>query len=194
MSERQQRDPEAPDVPESTSAEAADQGPADRRKQRTLRPDPGAAEIAPASADQVDLVGESVEEVRADEVSVRRGAIGRAWADEVEVSQGAVGMARAREVSVVQGAVGAAVAGEVHVTQGIVSGVIARDAYVGQAFVRGMIAGTVHVERPSGVLFLFARKVEGNVRVLFDWRGALAFGAAFGFVSALVRFRFRRRQ
>ena len=35
-------------------------------------------------------------------------------------------------------------------------------------------------------MFLVARKVAGDVRVLFDWRGALAFGAAAGLVLGLV--------
>jgi hypothetical protein len=37
---------------------------------------------------------------------------------------------------------------------------------------------------------LIAGRVEGNVRTLLDWRGAIAFGAAFGLVAGLVR---RRR-
>jgi hypothetical protein len=37
---------------------------------------------------------------------------------------------------------------------------------------------------------LIAAKVEGNVRTVLDWRGALAFGAAFGLIVGLVR---RRR-
>jgi hypothetical protein len=36
-------------------------------------------------------------------------------------------------------------------------------------------------------MFLVARKVAGDVRVLLDWRGALAFGAAAGLVIALLR-------
>jgi hypothetical protein len=35
--------------------------------------------------------------------------------------------------------------------------------------------------------FLFARRVVGDVRVLLDWRGAIAFGAAAGFVMGLMR-------
>ena len=38
---------------------------------------------------------------------------------------------------------------------------------------------------------LIARKVEGDVRTLLDWRGAIAFGAAFGIIVSL--FRGRRR-
>jgi hypothetical protein len=61
---------------------------------------------------------------------------------------------------------------------------------VGQALVQTVVANNVVVERPSGVLFLIARQVSGDVRAVFDWRGALAFGAAFGLVAGLLR---RRR-
>jgi len=37
------------------------------------------------------------------------------------------------------------------------------------------------------VLVLIARRVDGDVRTLLDWRGALAFGVAFGIVSAIFR-------
>jgi len=40
---------------------------------------------------------------------------------------------------------------------------------------------------------LIARRVDGNVRTLLDWRGALAFGAAFGVVSSILRGRIGRR-
>ena len=37
------------------------------------------------------------------------------------------------------------------------------------------------------MLVLIAQRVEGDVRTLLDWRGALAFGAAFGLVAGLAR-------
>jgi hypothetical protein len=37
---------------------------------------------------------------------------------------------------------------------------------------------------------MIARHVEGDVRTLLDWRGAIAFGAAFGVVVSF----FRRRR
>jgi hypothetical protein len=42
-------------------------------------------------------------------------------------------------------------------------------------------------------MFLIARRVEGNVRTVLDWRGAVAFGAAFGVVVSLFRGLGRRR-
>jgi hypothetical protein len=54
-----------------------------------------------------------------------------------------------------------------------------------QTFARTVIAADVQA-RGSIIAFLLARRVDGDVRVLFDWRGALAFGAAVGFVTGLI--------
>jgi hypothetical protein len=53
-----------------------------------------------------------------------------------------------------------------------------------------VVAANVRFERPTAVVFLVARKVEGEVRAILDWRGALVFGIAAGFVMSL----FRRRR
>ena len=50
-----------------------------------------------------------------------------------------------------------------------------------------MIANEIHAERTTGVMLLIARRVDGDVRTLLDWRGALAVGAAFGVVVSLFR-------
>jgi hypothetical protein len=96
----------------------------------------------------------------------------------------------ADRVSVELGATGAAFASEAHVTQAAVNAVIARDAHVEQSLVQTVVAANVRFERPTAVVFLVARKVEGEVRAILDWRGALVFGAAAGFVMSL----FRRRR
>jgi hypothetical protein len=88
------------------------------------------------------------------------------------------------------GGIGLAVGGDVRVTQGAVSTVLARDVTIEQAGVRTVIANNVRVERTTGVLVMIARHVEGDVRTLLDWRGAVAFGAAFGVVVSV----FRRRR
>lgn len=77
--------------------------------------------------------------------------------------------------------------GEVRLTQGAAGAVLAREVNVEQAIVRTLVANEVKVERTTGVLFLIARHVEGNVRTVLDWRGAIAFGAAFGAVVGLLR-------
>jgi hypothetical protein len=88
---------------------------------------------------------------------------------------------------VTYGSVGAALADELRVSQGSVGVVAAREAVIEQSFVRTLIAQDVRITKPSAVLVLLAARVEGSVRPVLDWRSALAFGAAFGLVSALVR-------
>ncbi|HEX2755886.1 MAG TPA: hypothetical protein VHM48_10505 [Candidatus Limnocylindrales bacterium] len=122
---------------------------------------------------------------------MHQGGIGRARATDIAVTQGGVGAARADRVSVELGGIGAALTGELTITQGAAGTVVARDARIEQSIVRTLVANVVHFERPSGVLFLIARKVDGNVKVLLDWRGAVAFGAAFGVITSLFR---RRRR
>jgi hypothetical protein len=126
----------------------------------------------------------------ADQIDLRQGAIGRAEADDIAVSQGAVGFARGERVSVEMGALGMAVARQVEVRQGIAGTVLGRDVHIEQAGARTIIASHATLGRNVGVVMLIAGRVEGNVRTLLDWRGALAFGAAFGLVAGLVR---RRR-
>ena len=50
-----------------------------------------------------------------------------------------------------------------------------------------MIAAHARFERNAGTLVLIAGRVEGNVRTLLDWRGALALGAAIGVTVGLLR-------
>jgi hypothetical protein len=138
----------------------------------------------------ISITGSGAAVVNARTVDVSRGGIGRVEAVDVAVSQGGIGLARGERVSVEMGGIGAALGGEVRVTQGAVNTIVARDVRIEQAGVRTMIANNVHVERTTGVLVMIARHVEGDVRTLLDWRGAIAFGAAFGVVVSL----FRRRR
>jgi hypothetical protein len=152
----------------------------------------GPVEVITAGAPDeiVRLHRAGTDAVSATNVDVSMGAIGRADATDVAVSQGAIGLARGERISVEMGAIGAAIGGEVRLTQGAAGTVLAREARVEQAFVRALVANNVVVERTTGVLFLVARRVEGDVRAVLDWRGALAFGAAFALVAGLLR---RRR-
>jgi hypothetical protein len=101
-------------------------------------------------------------------------------------------VARGDRVSVELGGIGAVLAGELHMTQSAASSVLARDVRIEQSAVRMLVANEVHAERTTGVLVLIARKVEGDVRTVLDWRGAIAFGAAFGVIVSLLRGRRRR--
>jgi hypothetical protein len=130
--------------------------------------------------------------VDAESVTVHQGAIGQARAHDVTVTQGAVGFARADAIDVGQGFVGTALGGQIHARQAFVRFAAARDAiHLEQALAMTAIANHVHISPRSFVLFLVARSADGEVRPVFDWRGALAFGAAFGLVRSL--FRVRRR-
>lgn len=148
---------------------------------------------APPAAGSPPDIDEDGSWIEADAVEIHQGAVGRVDATDVSVSQGAIGAARADRVSVEMGIVGAAMGGEVTITQGMAGSILSQRARVDQAVVRTMIAQDVHVERPSAVLVMIAQRVTGDVRVLMDWRGALAFGAAFGAVAGLLGLGRRRR-
>jgi hypothetical protein len=138
----------------------------------------------------VSLGGSGAAVVNARTVDVRQGGIGRVQAVDVAVSQGGIGLARAERVSVEMGGIGLALANDVRVTQGGVNAILARDVRIEQAGVRTIVANNVRVEQRTGVFLMIARHVEGDVRTLLDWRGAIAFGAALGVVVSF----FRRRR
>jgi hypothetical protein len=85
------------------------------------------------------------------------------------------------------GVVGATLAGEARISQSIASRVAVREARLEQTAVAGMAAVDVTLERATAVGILIAGRVNGSVRPVLDWRGALAFGAAFGLVVGLLR-------
>lgn len=143
---------------------------------------------APDLEPDVDEDGSSLS---ADRVDVRAGAVGRVEAGEVTVVGGAIGAARADRVSVDRGALGAAMAGEVEVSRGYARSILARQVQIDRGAARMIVAADVRAER-TAVLFLLARRVSGDIRVMFDWRGAVAFGAVAGIVGGLIA-RARRR-
>jgi hypothetical protein len=120
-------------------------------------------------------------------LTIRRRGIGAVSAAEVSVSQGGIGAVQAEQVSVEMGAVGVAMTNELRVHQGMVGAVLARDARFEQAGVRRLIANRVHFGPNSGAGVVLAARVDGDVRTLFDWRGALAFGAAAGLMLGVLR-------
>jgi hypothetical protein len=153
---------------------------------------PANVEIYQGGADSVagDTVritqgGASV--VNARSVEVRQGGIANAQADDITVSMGGVALARADRISVEMGGVGISFAREMQLTQGGARSVIAQDVRVDQGLIGTALAGKITFERPSGVFLLIAGRTEGPVKALMDWRGALAFGAAFGLLVGLFR-------
>jgi hypothetical protein len=156
--------------------------PAPKRSRRRAAP---ASEPLPPPA-----AGPAIEDdgswVQADAVEVHQGGIGRVDATEVTVTQGGIGIARGDRISVQMGGIGAVMGREVSISQGGTGSILAQQVRVEQAFVRTLVAQHVEINRPSAVLFLIAQRVSGDVRPALDWRGALAFGAAFGIVAGLV--------
>lgn len=131
------------------------------------------------------VIDEDGTSLDAEQVELRLSAVGRVKSDSLTVDQGAVGAVRADKVSIDRGALGAAMAGNVEIQRGYARSILARQVQLDRAAARIVIAADVRANQ-SAVMFLVARKVDGNVRVLFDWRGALAFGAVAGVVFALL--------
>lgn len=170
-----------------------EQTPAPPRRRRHAAPTEPELAIVPVSPPEVRPVNVvrmdrgGINDVAADRVEVSMGGIGRVDAREVNVRLGGVGAARADVITVDRGSVGASLTGELHVKQGMATSVVARDAVIEQGFVRTLIAQHVTINRPTGVLVMLAGRVEGDVKPLLDWRGALAFGTAFGLLAAVGR-------
>lgn len=143
--------------------------------------------VSAATVDRIDVQQGGIEQANAREINVRMGGIGRADAHDIAVSLGGVGLARADRVSVEMGGIGLAVADEARLSQGYARVVLAREARVEQGLVGTMITGKATIQRTTGVFLLVAGRVDGPVKAVLDWRGALAFGGAFGLFWALLR-------
>lgn len=139
------------------------------------------------TGDTVSITQGGASVVDARSVSIQQGGIARARADDITVRFGGIALARADRLSVEMGGIGAALTRELHITQGVARTVVAQDVRIDQGLIGTAIAGKVTFERPSAVFLLLAGRAEGPVRTMFDWRGALAFGAVFGLLVGLLR-------
>jgi hypothetical protein len=178
----------AEDDAPTTARPAGTRRRATRAKVATPKPGDAARTSTPHETARVDEDGTSQS---AERVEMRLSAVGRVESGELRVAQGAVGAARVDRLEVDRGAVGAAMAGQVDLSRSYARSILARQVQLDRAAARVIIAADVRADK-SAAMFLIARKVDGNVKVLFDWRGALAFGAVAGAVFALVT-RIRRR-
>lgn len=113
------------------------------------------------------------DEVRAEHVEINQGGAGSVDAHTVSITQGGAGQVRADEVTVSQGGIGLARTGRLSLGQGA------------SAF--AVLADDATIESGANVFMLLARNSSGNVRPLLDLRSALAIGAGFGLVVALLR-------
>ena len=143
----------------------------------------GAAEV---EADSIQVNRGGIGAASAEDITVTSGGIGLAQADDIAVRMGAIGFARGEHVSTELGAIGFALGGDVSVTQGFARTVLARDVNIRQGAAGTVVANHVTLGEQTGTLVLLARKVEGDVRTVLDWRGALAAGAALGIVVGLL--------
>jgi hypothetical protein len=128
-----------------------------------------------------------VERATARTIDVHQGGIGRAEATDIAVSQGGIGMARGDRVSVELGGTGLTFARESRITQSFANSVVARDVTIDQGLIQTVIGNRITVNRPTGVLLMLAARVEGDVKPLLDWRGALAAGTVIGVIVGLLR-------
>lgn len=139
------------------------------------------------TADVVSISQGGVQVAHARHVDVAQGGIWRAEASDVAVSQGGIGIARGDRVSIEMGAAGIALAQDLRISQAYAREVIARDVEVDQGAIGTLITAQARFTRRGLVGILIAQKVDGDVRAILDWRGALALGAAVGAVLALLR-------
>lgn len=164
---------------------------ADVASETSMTPLDEALDTAPEPVTASPSVAEDGASLAAEQVEVRLSAVGRVESDSLTVAQGAVGAARVGTLTVEQGAVGAVLADRAEVSRGYARSIVARQVQLDRGAARVVVAADVNAHQ-SAVMFLIARRVSGEVRVLFDWRGALAFGAAAGLVIGLLT-RMRRR-
>jgi hypothetical protein len=154
-------------------------------------PDPETAVTAAGgeavSADVVSIAQGGVQFAQARHVDIVQGGIWQAEATDIAVSQGAIGLARGDRVSLEMGGMLVAVAREARISQAYTRDVIAREVDVDQAAIGTLVTARASFARRGLVGILIARQVEGDVRVLLDWRGALALGGALGVVLAILR-------
>lgn len=125
-------------------------------------------------------------------VEVMRGAVGGIRAQDVHVRNGVVGGIAGMDASVEMGLVGGIVAREASISQGVVRMVLAQDVRVEQSVVRSVVANRVQVGPTTAIGFVIARRIDGNPRVLFDWRGALALATVLGAFAGILRLSRRR--
>jgi hypothetical protein len=151
----------------------------------------GAGEV---EAETVTLTKGGIAAASAEDISVTQGGIGRAEADDIAVRVGGIGFARGERISVELGAVGLAIGSDVSVTQGYARTVLARNVVIRQGGARTIVAGNVSLDDKSRSFIVIARKVEGEIRTVLDWRGAVAIGAGLALAAGLLRLGKRKRE
>jgi len=140
-----------------------------------------------ARAERINVTRGGITTVDATTVELRQGGISRVDARDVSVHQGGIALARAERVSTDMGAIALAVTGESKVQRSFVRAMFARDVSVDQGAVWNLAAGRVTFQRQGFAGIVVAGRVDGEVRAILDWRGAIAFGAVAGILIGLLR-------
>jgi hypothetical protein len=96
-------------------------------------------------------------------------------------------LAQGDTVSLDRGFAVGTLGGETRVVQSAANIVGGRDTIIDQSLVMSVLAEKATIRQPSVIGVLIANRVEGTVRPILDWRGALAFGAAFAVVARILR-------
>ena len=177
--------PEPEALPSAASAFASKRG-------AVQSADGGTGSAVMATTAESDRMTSAAEAASSD-AEIVRGAIGRLDARSVAVTQGAVGAGRAESLSLEMSAIGAAAAADATISRSIARAVLAGEVHLEQSAAQTVGADRVTMSPGSMAVVVFARRVEGEIKPLFDWRGGLALGAAIGVVLALVRPGRRRR-
>lgn len=148
--------------------------------------------IADAHAERIVVTQGGIEHATAGTIDVRAGGIAHARASgAISVRAGGIAIARAPRVEVAAGQVALALADEVRLRLASLSLAAARVVHVDRSLVQTVIGQRVRIEGRSPVLVVIARTVEGEVRPLLDWRGALAAGAVLALAQVVLRVRRR---
>lgn len=137
-------------------------------------------------AQSVTIRQGGAQNVSAESVTVKQGGILQAEGGSIEVVQGGIVLARGDQVNVTAGGAVGILGTSVHVEAGGAQWMVARESIsVDQGGAGAMIASKMDVNN-SFVGLILARQVTGNVRALFDTRGALVFGLAAGVIGGMV--------
>jgi hypothetical protein len=138
----------------------------------------GSYEFAPPDGANLELREFSVRSLEASQVGVERCAVGRVRGGQVTLDQSATGLLLGRDVTLSRSGGAVMAGGKLNVER---SGA------------QWLIGGLIQAKEVFAITVI-AGRIEGQVKCLFDARGAFAFGAGLALMSGLLRlFVFRRR-
>jgi hypothetical protein len=154
-----------------------------------------------SDGDVREVEGEDIEFIEAEFVTVKQSTVRSIEGGHVEIQQAGVLSIDGERIEIAQSAAALIHGNEVDLTQSMSAITTARNTNLNYSFspfslskdktdlsrcAVGIVgARTVKSEKTSSLLMI-AGRVEGEVTAVFDWRSALALGAAVGGVLGLV--------